>query len=127
VNILLDNPMTQFSFEWILSLNWLCQKWGQVHGHPKPFNEELSTKVQNMDRRYLLVPALAAAVASPLLLLAQKPVPPPKNLNMEKCYGIAKAGKSDCAPLGTIPVAAHRSWTGIQRPGSTSRKDTANE
>jgi hypothetical protein len=22
VNILLDNPMTQFSFEWILSLNW---------------------------------------------------------------------------------------------------------
>jgi len=26
VNILLDNPMTQFSFEWILSLNWLCQK-----------------------------------------------------------------------------------------------------
>src|ERR1019366_3763286 len=31
VNILLDNPMTQFSFGWILSLNWLCQKWGQVH------------------------------------------------------------------------------------------------
>jgi hypothetical protein len=31
VNILLDNPMTQFSFEWILSLNRLCQKWGQVH------------------------------------------------------------------------------------------------
>src|ERR1700681_958022 len=31
VNILLDNPMTQFSFEWISSLNWLCQKWGQVH------------------------------------------------------------------------------------------------
>jgi hypothetical protein len=30
VNILLDNPMTQFSFKWILSLNWLCQKWGQV-------------------------------------------------------------------------------------------------
>src|SRR5665213_838803 len=31
VNILLDNPMTQFSFGWILSLNRLCQKWGQVH------------------------------------------------------------------------------------------------
>jgi hypothetical protein len=30
VNILLDNPMTQFSFEWILSLNWLCQNRGQV-------------------------------------------------------------------------------------------------
>jgi len=34
VNILLDNPMTQFSFEWILSLNWLCQKWGQVQPMP---------------------------------------------------------------------------------------------
>jgi uncharacterized protein (DUF302 family) len=30
VNILLDNPMTQFSLQWILSLNWLCQFWGQV-------------------------------------------------------------------------------------------------
>ena len=28
VNILHDNSMTQFSFEWILSLNWLCHKWG---------------------------------------------------------------------------------------------------
>jgi hypothetical protein len=34
VNILLDNPMTQFSFGWILSLNWLCQKWGQVQVPP---------------------------------------------------------------------------------------------
>src|SRR5579864_7299587 len=34
VNILLDNPMTQFSFGWILSLNWLCQKWGQVQKDP---------------------------------------------------------------------------------------------
>src|SRR5262249_33175814 len=32
VNILLDNPMTQFSFGWILSLNWLSQLWGPVHG-----------------------------------------------------------------------------------------------
>src|ERR1700682_1349718 len=31
VNILLDNPMTQFSFEWILSLNCLCQPRGQAH------------------------------------------------------------------------------------------------
>jgi len=23
--------MTQFSIHWILSLNRLCQKWGQVH------------------------------------------------------------------------------------------------
>ncbi len=36
VNILLDNPMTQFSFEWILSLNWLFQKWGQVQSAYPP-------------------------------------------------------------------------------------------
>src|ERR1700687_3524259 len=30
VNNLRDNPMTQFSFKWILSLNCLCQNWGQV-------------------------------------------------------------------------------------------------
>jgi len=30
VNCLRDNPMTQFSIHWILSLNQLCQKWGQV-------------------------------------------------------------------------------------------------
>jgi hypothetical protein len=36
VNILLDNPMTQFSFGWILSLNWLSQKWGQVQSALRP-------------------------------------------------------------------------------------------
>ncbi len=37
VNILLDNPMSQFSFGWILSLNQLCQKGGQAHRHlPAP-------------------------------------------------------------------------------------------
>src|SRR5260370_37035565 len=30
VNNLRDNPMTQFSFKWILSLNCLCQNCGQV-------------------------------------------------------------------------------------------------
>jgi hypothetical protein len=30
VNFLRDNPMTQFSIRWILSLNRLSQKWGQV-------------------------------------------------------------------------------------------------
>src|SRR5271156_4885087 len=34
VNILFDNPMTHSPFQWILSLNWLCQKWGQVHCIP---------------------------------------------------------------------------------------------
>ncbi len=53
-----------------------------------------------IDRRAFLVPALAAAAASPFLLLAQKPVSPPKNFKAEKCYGIAKAGKNDCASAG---------------------------
>jgi uncharacterized membrane protein len=50
-------------------------------------------------KRYILAPALAAAVASPLLLLAQKPAAPP-SFKAEKCYGIAKAGKNDCASTG---------------------------
>jgi uncharacterized membrane protein len=47
----------------------------------------------------LISAALAAAVASPMLLSAQKPVPPP-SWKAEKCYGIAKAGKNDCASTG---------------------------
>jgi DNA end-binding protein Ku len=39
VNILLDNPMTQFSFGWILSLNWLSQLWGPVHVDPLLFEK----------------------------------------------------------------------------------------
>jgi hypothetical protein len=31
VNCLRDNPMTQFSVQWILSLNHLSQNRGQVH------------------------------------------------------------------------------------------------
>jgi uncharacterized membrane protein len=50
-------------------------------------------------RRYILVPALAAAVATPFFLLAQKPTPAP-SWKAEKCYGIAKAGKNDCASTG---------------------------
>jgi len=34
VNFLRDNPMTQFSIRWILSLNRLSQKWGQVQRVP---------------------------------------------------------------------------------------------
>jgi hypothetical protein len=44
LKILLDNPMTQFSFEWILSLNWLCQKWGQVQLQLKPFHSDLDAR-----------------------------------------------------------------------------------
>jgi len=33
VNCLRDNPMTQFSIQWILSLNHLSQNRGQVQAH----------------------------------------------------------------------------------------------
>ena len=52
-----------------------------------------------MNRRFVLTTAMAAAIATPALLTAQKPVPPP-SYKAEKCYGIAKAGKNDCASTG---------------------------
>jgi uncharacterized membrane protein len=56
--------------------------------------------MKKIDRRLFLAPALAAAAATPLLLFAQKPVPAPTNFKAEKYYGIAKAGKNDCASTG---------------------------
>ena len=50
-----------------------------------------------MNRRVLILSALAAAVSAPAVLLAQKPVPAPTAWKAEKCYGLAKAGKNDCA------------------------------
>jgi len=52
-----------------------------------------------MNKRTFITAALAAAMASPMLLSAQKPVQPP-SWKAEKCYGIAKAGKNDCASTG---------------------------
>ena len=52
-----------------------------------------------MNRRFVLASVLAAAIATPALLTAQKPVPAPP-WKAEKCYGIAKAGKNDCASTG---------------------------
>jgi uncharacterized membrane protein len=47
----------------------------------------------------MITTALAAAMATPALLGAQKPAPKP-TFQAEKCYGIAKAGKNDCASTG---------------------------
>jgi len=52
-----------------------------------------------MNKRIVIAAAFAAAIA-PTMLSAQKPVPAPKNFKAEKCYGIAKAGKNDCAATG---------------------------
>jgi uncharacterized membrane protein len=53
-----------------------------------------------MNRRIAIASALAAAIAAPSILSAQKPVPTPKQWKAEKCYGIAKAGQNDCASTG---------------------------
>lgn len=53
-----------------------------------------------MNKRYLVASALAAAFVAPVLVSAQKPVPPPENFTAEKCYGLAKAGQNDCASTG---------------------------
>src|SRR5260370_34837248 len=53
-----------------------------------------------MNTRVLIASAFAAAMAAPTFVSAQKPVPPPTAFKTEKCYGIAKAGKNDCASTG---------------------------
>ena len=53
-----------------------------------------------MNRRFVIATALAAALATPALLSAQKPVAAP-TWKAEKCYGLAKAGKNDCASTGS--------------------------
>jgi uncharacterized membrane protein len=52
-----------------------------------------------MKTRSIVLSAVAAAVVAPAVLLAQKPAPAP-TFKAEKCYGIAKAGKNDCASTG---------------------------
>jgi uncharacterized membrane protein len=52
-----------------------------------------------MKTRVLIASAFAAAIAIPAVLSAQKPASPP-SFKAEKCYGIAKAGKNDCASTG---------------------------
>ncbi len=53
-----------------------------------------------MSNRVLIASALAAAVAAPSLASAQAGPAPTPSFQAEKCYGIAKAGKNDCASTG---------------------------
>ena len=57
-----------------------------------------------MNSRYIVASALAAAIVAPAALSAQKPAPAP-SFKAEKCYGIAKAGKNDCASTGNNSCA----------------------
>jgi uncharacterized membrane protein len=58
-----------------------------------------------MNKRFIIASALAAAIAGPSLLSAQGGPAPTPTFTAEKCYGIAKAGKNDCASTGNNSCA----------------------
>ena len=58
-----------------------------------------------MNKRFVIASALAAAIAGPSLLSAQGGPAPAPSFEAEKCYGIAKAGKNDCASTGSNSCA----------------------
>lgn len=56
--------------------------------------------------RLILASAVAAAFATPALLAATSAAAPQDpGFKAEKCYGIAKAGKNDCASTGNSSCA----------------------
>ncbi len=57
-----------------------------------------------MNTRFIVASAFAAALAAPALIAEQGPAPTP-SFKAEKCYGIAKAGKNDCASTGNNSCA----------------------
>jgi uncharacterized membrane protein len=58
-----------------------------------------------MNKRITIASALAAAIAGPALVAAQGGPAPAPTFQAEKCYGIAKAGKNDCASTGNNSCA----------------------
>jgi uncharacterized membrane protein len=58
-----------------------------------------------MNKRLLIASAVAAAIAGPALVSAQGGPAPEPTFKAEKCYGIAKAGKNDCASTGNNSCA----------------------
>lgn len=61
-----------------------------------------------MNKSLLVASSLSAAIAIPALTSAQETLPGPDvkpDFQSEKCYGIAKAGKNDCASTGNNSCA----------------------
>jgi uncharacterized membrane protein len=58
-----------------------------------------------MRKRVFIASALAAAIAGPALVAAQGGPAPEPAFQAEKCYGIAKAGRNDCASTGNNSCA----------------------
>jgi uncharacterized membrane protein len=58
-----------------------------------------------MKKRVLIASAVAAAIAGPAIVMGQAGPAPEPSFKAEKCYGIAKAGKNDCASTGNNSCA----------------------
>jgi uncharacterized membrane protein len=60
-----------------------------------------------INRRFVIASALAAAVSAPALIASAMTSTPSQQpaFKAEKCYGIAKAGKNDCAATGNSSCA----------------------
>jgi uncharacterized membrane protein len=58
-----------------------------------------------MKTKFIVASALAAAVSLPLVVAAQSGPAEKPSYKSEKCYGIAKAGKNDCASTGNNSCA----------------------
>ena len=58
-----------------------------------------------MSKRVLVASIIAAAVAAPSHVAAQGGPAPTPQFKAEKCYGLAKAGKNDCASTGSNSCA----------------------
>jgi uncharacterized membrane protein len=58
-----------------------------------------------MSKRLVIASALAVAVAAPAYIAAEAAPAPAPAFKAEKCYGIAKAGKNDCASTGNNSCA----------------------
>jgi uncharacterized membrane protein len=58
-----------------------------------------------MKKRLMIASALAAAITGSALVSAQAAPAPEPAFKAEKCYGIAKAGKNDCASTGANSCA----------------------
>ncbi len=60
-----------------------------------------------INRRFVIASALAAAITGPALIASAMTATTPQQpaFKAEKCYGIAKAGKNDCAATGNSSCA----------------------
>lgn len=58
-----------------------------------------------MNKRVIIASALAAAVTAPPVVSAQTGPASAPAFKSEKCYGLAKAGKNDCASAGSHSCA----------------------